>query len=351
MDFSSELINWYHQNKRDLPWRNTTHPYKIWLSEIILQQTRVDQGLPYYRNFIENFPTINELANASEQEVLKLWQGLGYYSRARNLHTAAKSIINNHHGKFPEDYKAILSLKGIGEYTAAAIASFAYNQPYAVVDGNVYRVLARVYGIDTPIDSSEGKKSFKQLAQELIDKNNAATYNQAIMEFGALQCTPTNPNCTNCIFNTNCIAFTNSMINELPVKSNKLKQKDRFFNYLVIIDSENNIYIHKRTANDIWKGLYDFPMIETKKNIEHFEDLLLHNNILSRLLSNDDWKITKKSNIQKHILSHQKIHATFWHIHSSKELKNTLENFSKTPLKNIHEYPFPKLIENYVNSF
>lgn len=351
MNFSEKLINWYEQNKRDLPWRKTNNPYYIWLSEIILQQTRVDQGLPYYYKFTEAFPTVKKLASASEQEVLKLWQGLGYYSRARNLHTAAKTIVINHNANFPTDYKTILSLRGIGEYTAAAIVSFAYNQPYPVVDGNVYRVLARIYGIETPIDTLEGKKSFYQLAQELIDKNNAATYNQAIMEFGALQCTPKKPNCVLCIFNANCNAFATETINNLPVKAKKIIQKNRFFNYLVITDLKNNIYITKRTANDIWKGLYDFPLIETSSNLEIFDDLLNNEVFKTIIPSNFEWVFNKKSKVFKHILSHQKIYAIFWHIKLPENLKNSQQNFSKVSLNNIHQYPFPKLIENYVNSF
>ncbi|MCW8941497.1 MAG: A/G-specific adenine glycosylase, partial [Flavobacteriales bacterium] len=243
MEFSQKLISWYKNNKRDLPWRNTINPYKIWLSEIILQQTRVNQGLSYYYKFIEHYPSVKDLANASEQEVLKLWQGLGYYSRARNLHATARIITENYDGIFPVDYKKILSLKGVGEYTAAAITSFAYNQPYPVVDGNVFRVLARIYGVDTPIDTPEGKKTFNGLANKLIDKKQAATYNQAIMEFGALVCTPKNPECENCIFNNICAALINQQIELLPLKSKKIKQTNRYFNYLIIETNNSETFI------------------------------------------------------------------------------------------------------------
>lgn len=244
MDFSTQIIEWYRTNKRDLPWRKTKNPYQIWLSEIILQQTRVEQGLSYYLKFIEKYPSIKDLANAPQDEVLKLWQGLGYYSRARNLHYTSKVITDKYKGEFPATYKEILDLKGIGEYTAAAISSFSFNLPYPVIDGNVYRVLSRVFDIDTPIDSTLGKKEFKELAYELINKNNPSEYNQAIMEFGALYCKPQSPDCENCIFTSTCLAFKTKKINELPVKSKKLKQKNRYFNYLVFID-EDYTYLKK----------------------------------------------------------------------------------------------------------
>jgi len=250
MGFSSKLINWYHQNKRDLPWRNSTDPYQIWLSEIILQQTRVDQGLSYFNKFIEHHPNVNSLANAPEKEVLNLWQGLGYYSRARNLHFTAKVISKEHKGIFPSDYNDILKLKGVGEYTAAAIASFAYNLSYPVIDGNVYRVLSRIFGIENPIDSSKGKKIFKALATELIDNKNPATYNQAIMEFGALQCTPKKPKCEDCPFRLECYALKNELTAELPKKEKKIKQRNRYFNYVVVIDNEK-IYLKERKEKDI----------------------------------------------------------------------------------------------------
>ena len=220
--FAKRLIKWYNFNKRELPWRSTSDPYKIWLSEIILQQTQVNQGLSYYLKFVEEFQTVKDLAKAPADKVMKLWQGLGYYSRARNLHEAAKNIVNEHKGEFPKAYEDIRALKGVGDYTAAAIASIAYNLPYAVVDGNVYRVLSRIFGIETPIDSTSGKKEFNELANELLTKKNPADYNQAIMEFGALYCRPKNPDCTNCIFNDKCEAYRLNKINLLPVKSKNM---------------------------------------------------------------------------------------------------------------------------------
>ena len=234
--FSEKIIAWYDQNKRDLPWRNTKDAYLIWLSEIILQQTRVDQGMDYYLKFAKEFPTVKHLAKADNEKVMKLWQGLGYYSRARNLHTTAKIISEKYHGKFPDEYSDILSLKGVGNYTAAAIASFAFNKPYAVVDGNVYRVLARVFGIESPIDSTQGKKEFETLATELLDRKKPASHNQAIMELGALQCKPVNPDCSICALNTMCFAYSKKRINELPVKAKKTKVRNRYFNYIVLLD-------------------------------------------------------------------------------------------------------------------
>jgi A/G-specific adenine glycosylase len=343
MDFSSLLIKWYRENKRDLPWRKTTAPYKVWLSEIILQQTRVDQGLNYYLKFINNFSTVDKLANATEEEILKLWQGLGYYSRARNLHFTAKHIVTNYNGKFPENYKEILALKGVGEYTAAAISSFSYNMPYPVIDGNVYRVLARIFNINTPIDSTLGKKKFKELATELIDKKNPAEYNQAIMEFGALQCKPKSPNCSECIFIDNCLAYSNNAIDNLPVKEKKTKVTHRFFNYLVFSDKKH-ILIKNRMEKDIWQGLFDFPLIETTKSIEQFEDLNLTNYQKLSTLNN---KSIHKSTEFIHILSHQKIHATFWTV-QLENVKFIHTNEVKILKKDFENYPIPKLIENFI---
>lgn len=346
MVFSNQLISWYHDHKRDLPWRNSKDAYVIWLSEIILQQTRVDQGLAYFNNFIEKYPTIVSLAKASEQEVLNLWQGLGYYSRARNLHFTAKYITDKYNGVFPKDYNDILSLKGIGEYTAAAISSFSNNSCYPVIDGNVYRVLSRIFGVEEPIDSTIGKKIFKDLATDLIHKTNPSEYNQAIMEFGALQCKPKSPNCENCPFVLTCYAFINNKIQLLPFKEKKIKQRNRYFNYLVLIN-KNTIYLKKRNENDIWKGLYDFPLIETEQAIELFETLLspnLDNNFIFR-----DTVFISKSKEYKHILSHQKIYATFWRV--SGKLKNiATTTYVKCSIKEINKYPVPKLIENYLKT-
>lgn len=343
MRFSNDLISWYYKNKRDLPWRKTSDPYVIWLSEIILQQTRVAQGLSYFNNFIKNYPTVIDLAKAKEDDVLKLWQGLGYYSRARNLHFTAKLIANNFDGKFPRNYNDILSLKGIGEYTAAAISSFSYNLPYPVIDGNVYRVLSRVFGIDEAIDTSQGKKTFKKLATKLIDKERPADYNQAIMEFGAINCTPKKPKCENCIFRLDCFAFKNNTIEELPIKSKKIKQRVRNFNYLVFLDTKSNTFIKQRKNKDIWIGLYDFPVIESDKEIKDISGLYK----LDSSFANID--LISKSTPIKHILSHQIINAVFWKI----SLENSWlpnQELIKVSLEEINNYPVPKLVENYIKT-
>lgn len=348
MNFSEEIIKWYQLNKRDLPWRDTKDPYKIWLSEIILQQTRVNQGLPYFKKFISSYPRINDLAKAKEQEVLKLWQGLGYYSRARNLHATAKYIVTKLDNKFPQSFSEILKLKGIGEYTASAIASFAYDKPYPVIDGNVYRLLARFYGVLTPIDSAEGKKEFKQLAAHILDKKRPALFNQAIMEFGALICKPS-PDCNNCSLRLGCYAFAKKKTDGLPVKAKILKPKNRFFNYFVI-RQDNTIYFKKRTEDDIWKNLYDFPVIETADFIEKNE-----------LFSIPKWKnffgstevcVKSVSKEYRHKLTHQNIHSFFWEIEISKKAKlNIFKNKIRVEIDKIDKLPVPKLIENYLHNY
>jgi A/G-specific adenine glycosylase len=333
VDFSLKLIKWYLENKRDLPWRITKDPYHIWISEIILQQTRVDQGLPYYFRFSEKFPNVVSLANADEEEVLKLWQGLGYYSRARNLHYTAKYISNNLDGKFPKKYKDLIKLKGIGEYTAAAISSFAFNEKRAVVDGNVFRVLSRYFGLFDAIDSSKGKKKFQELAFNNLPKINIDTYNQSIMEFGALQCKPVNPNCENCVLQDKCWGYLNEKIKDLPLKEKKLKVRERYFNFIVMTDKDC-VLIEKRISNDIWKNLYQFPLFETKS--EKFTPAE---------------KFIKKSTLVKkykttHKLSHQKLIIVFWHYFSKESIQE--DPFKKIKLKNLTTYPVPKIVENYI---
>ena len=269
-NFSEILINWYREHKRELPWRESSDPYLIWISEIILQQTRVVQGYDYFIRFIKRFPDVTSLAEADEDEVMKFWQGLGYYSRARNLHAAARSM----NGVFPKTYPEVLALKGVGEYTAAAICSFAYNMPYAVVDGNVYRVLSRYLGIETPIDSTEGKKLFASLAGEFLDKSRPAVYNQAIMDFGAIQCTPQNPACLFCPLAGSCMALSKSMVAQLPVKQHKTKTTERFLNY-IYVRAGACTFINKRTGNDIWKNLFELPLIETASSVTEEELLAL----------------------------------------------------------------------------
>ena len=261
-DIQDTLINWFAENRRDLPWRHDPTPYEVWLSEVILQQTRVNQGMDYYLRFIKKWPSVTSLAQATEEEVLKMWQGLGYYSRARNLHHCAQQVMEQHGGQFPADYEQLKKLQGIGEYTAAAIASIAFDLPHAVVDGNVYRVLARLFDIDIPINNKEGQKLFAQLADELLNRKQPGLHNQAMMEFGALQCTPKNPNCLHCPLLAQCLAFAHQTVLQRPVKLQTKKNVTRYFNYLVIRINEN-IYLHKRSGNDIWKNLYDFPCIES----------------------------------------------------------------------------------------
>ena len=344
MDFKNKLTYWYSNNKRDLPWRNTKNPYHIWLSEIILQQTQVKQGLPYYDAFIKQYPTVFDLANASEEEVLKLWQGLGYYSRARNLHTTAKYVAFELNGHFPNNYKDLLKLKGVGDYTASAIASIAFNEVAAVVDGNVYRVLSRYFGIKTPINSTDGIKEFKKLASNLIDKEQPAKFNQAIMEFGATQCKPKNPNCTVCPLNDSCIALQKDMIEFLPVKLKKTKVKTRFFNFLVCIDNNKNTFLEKRTSKGIWQNLYQFPLLESHKSLssEEFhllntEDSVLNNLKFDYSLYNTEDKV--------HKLSHQHLYTKFWII-ETKELPN-----NSIAIKEIKNYPVPVLISSFIDAF
>lgn len=343
MSFTKALIQWYLTNKRDLPWRKTQNPYHIWLSEIMLQQTRVQQGLAYYVKFITHYPTVEHLANASEEEVLKLWQGLGYYSRARNLHYTAKYISFHLHNKFPKNYKELLTLKGVGDYTASAIASICYNLPHAVVDGNVYRVLSRYFGIETPINSTEGIKQFKILAQEVIDKSQPGVYNQAIMDFGALQCTPQKPKCETCVLQSTCVAFQTNKVPQLPIKKGKIKITKRYFNYLVAITPSKQTILEKRETG-IWKNLYQFPLIETFKGVSKRH--IIEHQKLKEITKNENFSIklyNKKFVIHK--LSHQHIYTKFWivqidNIHSKSVLWNEIEKF-----------PVPKLIDNFITEF
>jgi len=347
--FSIRIIRWYNQHKRNLPWRNTTDAYLIWLSEIILQQTRVEQGTPYYNRFVNKYPTVNDLANASIDEVLKLWQGLGYYSRARNLHETAIFIKQSYKGIFPSEYSDIIALKGIGKYTASAIASFAYNKPYPVVDGNVMRVISRLFGIHSPINSVEGVNKIYEIVNELIDKQNPSSFNQAMMEFGALQCTPVKPMCSSCIFINECYSYNNDCIDKLPIKDKKIKQKERFFNYLVINYKFKNkpfLYLKKRTGDDIWKGLFDFPLIETNE-IFDYPRLILTKEWKNRFDKND-FKLIDVSKIYKHQLTHQKIIAQFFSIQIYKKLDSKpSDSLILIDLENFKNYAIPKLIDNY----
>lgn len=343
--FSKKLILWYLEHKRELPWRLTNEPYCIWLSEIILQQTRVAQGLPYYNTFLSVFPTIKELANAPEEEVLKLWQGLGYYSRARNLHATAKYISGELNGVFPSTYKDLLKLKGVGDYTASAIASICFQEPAAVVDGNVYRVLARFFGISTPINSTAGIKEFKNLAQELMPSQGFGTYNQAIMEFGARQCKPQNPDCDSCIFKNNCVSLQKNQISILPVKLKKITVKKRYFNYLVLLSEEQKTLLQQRTGKGIWRQLYEFPLIETTNEIGIQElEVLEDFKIISKKYSFSSVVLYSDNSII-HKLSHQHLYTRFWIIETSKPLVDGVY------YEEINKYPVPVLIENFITEF
>ncbi|MCB4797970.1 A/G-specific adenine glycosylase [Neotamlana laminarinivorans] len=344
MNFTKSIIYWYSTNKRDLPWRKTVNPYKIWLSEIILQQTQVKQGLPYYEAFVSKYPTIFHLANAPENNVLKLWQGLGYYSRARNLHATAKHIVNEFNGVFPNTYKDIIKLKGIGDYTASAIASICFNEVTAVVDGNVYRVLSRYFNIDTPINSSKGAKEFKSLAQELINKKDPALFNQAIMEFGAKQCKPKNPDCNSCPLNNSCLALSLKKIDALPVKTKAVKAKKKYFNFLIYITKDNQTILEKREGKGIWQNLHQFPLIETKKpiNAKTLNDVIKS----YTFLKNKKFQLSLyNSQPVIHKLSHQHLYTKFWIINIDKLEGNTI------PITKIKNYPVPVLISNFIESF
>lgn len=343
MSFSQEILQWYHKNKRDLPWRNTTEPYNIWLSEIILQQTRVVQGMPYYLKFLDAFPTVRHLANAPEEKVLKFWQGLGYYSRARNLHATAKMVVNEHNGTFPNTYVGLKSLKGVGDYTASAIASICFNIPEPVVDGNVYRVLARYFGVDIPINSSEGIKYFKELARKVMDVDDARDYNQGIMEFGAIQCAPKKPYCMLCPLQESCVALKDNKVDVLPIKLKKTKVRKRYFNYLVFLDGKKNTILEQRKGKGIWQNLYQFPLVESEKElqVEEFEQILMKENRFPRYRS---FSMYNEIPIV-HKLSHQHLHTKFWIIETNHSLENGIS------WEQIAQFPVPVLIADFIQTF
>ena len=347
MDFAQELISWYKLNKRELPWRNTNNPYLIWLSEIILQQTRVAQGMPYYQKFAERFPDINSFANASEDEVLNLWQGLGYYSRGRNMLKTAIAIMENHNGVFPTTYDDLIKLTGVGQYTASAISSFAVNEVRAVVDGNVYRVLARVFGIDTPINTTVGKKEFQQLADNLIDKQNPSQYNQAIMEFGAMLCKPKNPDCNICPLRLNCTAYQHQRINNLPVKLNKLKVRERYF-YFFVTRKAQEIIIKRRNNDDIWAGLHDFPSIETPTSQTIGE---IFDSVQFKLWFGEDAVIGNITEPIKHILTHQRIYARFIEISGLRCGVMESNDWMSVSENDLERYAQPKLIFAFLKNY
>jgi A/G-specific adenine glycosylase len=339
--FANRIITWYQENKRDLPWRNTQDPYRIWLSEIILQQTRVQQGLPYYKAFVAQYPSVSALAQATEEEVLKLWQGLGYYSRARNLHYTARYINEECNDVFPKTYKGLLKLKGVGDYTASAIASFCYGAETPTVDGNVYRVLARFFGIGLAINSTKAKKEFKALAQNLIDVNRPALFNQAIMEFGALHCTPKLPKCTSCIFSDSCMALQKDEVEILPFKEKKIKITKRYFNYLVLKTSSNATLLTKRIGRGIWQNLYEFPLVECKQPIHRAD--LIENIDFIKFVGGSSYRLKYLPlNTVVHKLSHQHLHIQFW------LLESEMENKEMYTLQQALAFPTPIVIHAFL---
>lgn len=336
-DFAAVITGWYASHGRPLPWRETRDPYRIWISEVILQQTRVGQGLGYYRRFLERFPDVRTLAEADEDDVMRQWQGLGYYSRARNLHAAAKSIGTS---PFPSTYKDLRALKGVGDYTAAAVASIAYGLPHAVVDGNVYRVLARYFGISDPIDTTQGKKLFAGLARQLLDEAHPGLYNQALMDFGALQCTPSAPHCPGCPLADSCIAYAAGTVGTLPVKAGKTKTRQRWFSVL-LATNEDSCYIRKRTADDIWRGLWEFPIIEAEKAFPDVRSLVESNAFL-RIFGDRNAIVTPVRKGIRHQLTHQTIFADFYRVELAD--RHCPDGFLKVKTDALQQYAFPRLL-------
>ena len=338
--FSKILLQWYDPAARPMPWKGETDPYKIWISEVILQQTRVEQGWEYYKRFVEKYPDVFQLATAPQEDVLKIWQGLGYYSRARNLHKGAQQIVENYKGIFPPDLKLIQSISSIGPYTAAAIASFAYALPYAVVDGNVIRLLSRLFGITEPFDTTTGQKLFRELAQELFDHENPAIFNQAIMDFGATLCTPAIPKCRECPFQVHCIALNTGKINELPVKSKKIKKRDRFFNYLVL-EHTGKIFVQERKEKDVYSGMYEFILQESEGQLTPGDEELMIEKVTGA-----KQKFQKTELKKAHILTHQRLHVNFYFVKLEDKPKIPFGNWlEKQSLKSL---PVPKFIHDYL---
>lgn len=340
--FATVLVDWYRVNQRNLPWRETKDPYRIWISEIILQQTRVVQGHDYYCRFVQRFPDVKALAEADEDEVMRFWQGLGYYSRARNLHEAARSIIAG--GEFPKTYESVRRLKGVGDYTAAAICSFAYGMPYAVVDGNVYRVLSRYLGVDVPVDTVAGRKTFAALAQSMLDTSSPALYNQAIMDFGALQCVPQSPSCGVCPLAETCCAFREGKVADLPRKQHKVKSRNRFFIYLYV-RAGSFTFIRKREANDVWRNLYEFPLIETSAACLQ-EELLASQAFKSLFEGLDIEQVSLVKKQVKHVLSHQVIYADCYVVELADE-KSLLSGYRCIPENELHNFPTSRLLSRF----
>jgi A/G-specific adenine glycosylase len=344
--FSDKVVEWYLHNKRELPWRASKNPYFIWLSEIILQQTRVTQGLPYYLRFTQQYPTVHALANAPERDVLRLWQGLGYYTRARNLHKCAKTVSSKLDGKFPERFDELRELPGIGDYTAAAVASICFNQRVAVVDGNVFRVLSRIYGIDTPINTPAGKKEFTELAGTLVPQEASGDYNQALMEFGATLCTPKNPSCHECIFSKTCVALKNSLQPHLPVKLQKKASRKRYFDYLVFRRGKS-LMMRRRSEKDIWFGLYDFPLIESNSQTDT-KKLADIPPAFKKLIAQSEPSV---SQTYKHVLTHQTIFCRFIIVNTPATMVLQEKNGKFYSFAKIEQLPKPVLISRFLNEY
>lgn len=340
---SGILLHWYGQNKRELPWRMTRNPYLIWVSEIILQQTRVAQGLDYFLRFVERFPDVDALAMADEDEVMKCWQGLGYYSRARNLHTAARQVVAM--GGFPADYQGVRSLKGVGDYTAAAICSIAYGLPYAVVDGNVYRVIARLLGVDTPIDSTQGRREFAALAEAMLDRSCPGEYNQAMMDFGALVCTPQHPACGTCPLAGRCVAKAEGRVGALPVKARKTKTANRYFNY-IYVRAGAYTFINKRTADDIWRNLYELPLIETDGEVAEEEFCQLPQ--LRAMVAEGEQPVFRLlSRGVKHVLSHRIVYANFYEALLPEDCRS-FASFQRIREEELGDFPVSRLVSLFL---
>lgn len=345
--FTKSLLKWHKsQNSREMPWKGEKDPYRIWLSEVILQQTRVEQGWSYYEKFLSAFPTVHDLATAPEQKVFKLWEGLGYYNRCRNLIATAKKIDADYQGHFPSTYEEILALKGIGPYTAAAIASFAFNLPHAVVDGNVTRVLARYFGISTPIDTSAGKKQFADMAAALLDPHQAGIYNQAIMDFGATVCTPRNPLCDTCTQQAHCEAWQKGLTARLPVKEKNIRKKQRYLNYLVVETPDDKVYIRRRAGKDIWEGLYEFILLETEDSA--LPEDILRSDFARQLFEGQALTVKYISRVYRQELSHQTLQGQFITVRLTKTLPG-LDNYLLVPRKRLTDYPFPKYINAWLS--
>jgi A/G-specific adenine glycosylase len=344
--FKKQIIEWYEENRRILPWRETQDPYKIWISEIILQQTRVNQGLAYYLHFLEIFPDIHTLAGASEEEVLKVWQGLGYYSRARNMHQAAKRIVSEQNGVFPATYEELIELKGIGEYTASAVASIAFGLTHAVIDGNVLRFISRLRGIHEPVNTIKGKEIIKQIMQSEIDETMPGTFNQAVMEFGALVCKPRKPACNVCMFQTICVARNTGNVDQIPVKEKKPGPKPRYFHYIIIILKEDKqvfTFLKKRSDNDIWRNLYEFPVVEGDRLLK-WDEIRMKKEFLS-IFEEKKPDFTGLVKDIKHVLSHRILHARCFVVHT----EQINDRFIKVSLENIRDYPVSRLMEKILD--